>query len=221
VLGHPAHISATARTPEAHASRSPRRRPANANPQKSAAPAKYHNPTPGSRQDGPAGGAPEQNVFTEIVAVVVPFVSVTELGRMLQVMLGGPEMLHVRFTTPVKPLFDPIVSGKLAPCPGTTVAVVPVPGSGTKLNVLPLLLLNVAVTEWFVFMVTLQAPVPEQSMLHPPKLELFPAISESITTVPLGKLAEQVSGQLIPAGLLVTEPVPLPARVTMRTGPED
>jgi hypothetical protein len=70
-------------------------------------------------------------------------------------------------------------------------------------------------------MVTLQAPVPEQSMLHPPKLELLPNVSESITTVPVGKLAEQVSGQLIPAGLLVTEPVPLPARVTVRTGPPE
>src|ERR1700680_1141389 len=148
VLGQPAHMSASARTPDDHANRSPRRRrPANDRPQKSVAPAKYSHPAPGSRQEGPAGGVLEQNVFTEIVAVVMPFVSVTELGKMLQVMVGGPEMLHVRFTTPVKPFVDDIVSGKMAPCPGTTVAVVPEPCTGTKLKVLPLLLLKVAVTE--------------------------------------------------------------------------
>jgi hypothetical protein len=215
-------MSASARTPDDHASRTPRRRLANASPQKSAAPARYSHPTPGSRQEGPAGGAPEQNVFTEIVAVVMPFVSVTELGKMLQVMVGGPETLHVRFTTPLKPFVDDIVSGKMAPCPATTVAVVPEPCTGTKLKVLPLLLLKVAVTEWFEFMVTLQAPVQVQSMLHPPKVEPSPGTSESITTVPAGKLKEQTSfGQLMPGGLLVTLPVPLPARVTVRVNPED
>jgi hypothetical protein len=35
-----------------------------------------------------------------------------------------------------------------------------------------------------------------------------------VTDVPLGKLAEHVEPQLIPAGLLVTVPVPVPASVT-------
>jgi ABC-type transport system involved in cytochrome c biogenesis permease subunit len=44
---------------------------------------------------------------------------------------------------------------------------------------------------------------------------LVPGVSLSVTCVFGGKLAEQVVGQLIPAGLLVTVPVPAPAMVTV------
>ena len=39
-----------------------------------------------------------------------------------------------------------------------------------------------------------------------------------VTWVPTLKLALHVGGQLIPAGLLDTAPVPVPARVTVNTG---
>jgi hypothetical protein len=74
-----------------------------------------------------------------------------------------------------------------------------------------------AVTEPAAFIVTAQVPVP----LHPPplqpvKLDPLDADAVKVTLVLASKLAEQVAPQLIPAGLLVTVPVPLPALVTLR-----
>lgn len=64
--------------------------------------------------------------------------------------------------------------------------------------------------------VTVQAAVPEQSPLHPVKEALGSGVAVRVTTVPLGNGAEQVAPQLIFAGLLVTVPLPKPARVTIK-----
>src|SRR5439155_1357135 len=65
--------------------------------------------------------------------------------------------------------------------------------------------------------VTVQAPVPEHPPpLQPLKVEPAAALAVSVTAVPLGKLAEQVAPQLIPAGELVTVPLPAPEGVTVR-----
>src|SRR5439155_368880 len=76
--------------------------------------------------------------------------------------------------------------------------------------------LKVAVTVVAAESVTVHAPVPE----HPPpsqpvKVEPAAAVAVSVTAVPLVKLAEQVAPQLIPAGELVTVPLPLPALLPM------
>jgi len=73
---------------------------------------------------------------------------------------------------------------------------------------------NVAVTDWAAFMVTVQVPVPLQAPLQPVNVELGSGVAVSVTMVPLAKLAEQVAPQLIPAGLLVTVPVPVPVLLT-------
>src|SRR2546425_9172132 len=75
----------------------------------------------------------------------------------------------------------------------------------------------VAVSVVAALRVTVQVPVP----LHPPPLQpvkVEPAASAavSVTAVPLVKLAEQVAPQVIPAGALVTVPLPVPAGVTVR-----
>ena len=76
---------------------------------------------------------------------------------------------------------------------------------------------NVAVTAWLELRVTAHVPVPE----HPPPLQMVKTefafgVAVSVTIVLGVKLAEQVPtpGQLIPAGLLVTVPPPVPASVT-------
>src|SRR5207253_1191692 len=62
-----------------------------------------------------------------------------------------------------------------------------------------------------------QAPVPEQRPpLQPVKVEPAAGVAVRVMVVPLAKLAEQVAPQLIPAGELVTVPLPVPAVVTVR-----
>jgi hypothetical protein len=75
---------------------------------------------------------------------------------------------------------------------------------------------KVAVTVVAAETVTAQAPVPEHPPpLQPVKVEPAAGVAVNVTAVPLAKLAEQVTPQLIPAGLLVTVPVPAPALETV------
>ena len=69
---------------------------------------------------------------------------------------------------------------------------------------------KVAVTDLAASIVTRHAPVPEHAPDHPVKLEVAAGVAVSVTTVPVSNEAEQVAPQLIPAGELETEPVPLP-----------
>lgn len=80
--------------------------------------------------------------------------------------------------------------------------------------------MNVAVTERAALIVTVHAPVPEQSPLQPVKLEPASAAAVSVTVLPDVNGAEQVVPQLIPGGLDVTVPEPLPAFVTVTAGEE-
>jgi hypothetical protein len=76
--------------------------------------------------------------------------------------------------------------------------------------------LKVAVTLVLAAKVTVQVPVP----LHPPpdqpvNVELVPAVAVSVTAVPLAKLALHVAPQLMPAGMLLIDPVPVPVLCTV------
>ena len=73
---------------------------------------------------------------------------------------------------------------------------------------------NVAVTDWFELSVTLHEPVPEQAPLHPVKIWPDAGVAARLITVPEPPVMEQVAPQLMPAGELVTVPVPVPARLT-------
>lgn len=65
-------------------------------------------------------------------------------------------------------------------------------------------------------MVTVHLPVPEHAPLQPVNREPDAALALSVTFWPLTKLAEQVAPQLIPAGELVTVPLPVPDFVIVR-----
>src|SRR5580704_4005986 len=84
---------------------------------------------------------------------------------------------------------------------------------GVRVTAGLLLELKVAVTALAAVMVTLQVPIPEQAPLQPAKVDPVAAVAVRVTTVPLLKLALQVLGQVMPAGLLLTEPAPVPASV--------
>ena len=62
---------------------------------------------------------------------------------------------------------------------------------------------------------TVHVPVPVQAPDQPANVELAPAAAVKVTDVPLAKLALHVDPQLMPAGLLVTVPVPVPASATV------
>ena len=70
--------------------------------------------------------------------------------------------------------------------------------------------LNSAVTSLAALIVALQATVPEQAPLHLTNSEPASALAFSSTSVPDSYSAEQVEPQSMPAGMLVTLPVPVP-----------
>ena len=75
--------------------------------------------------------------------------------------------------------------------------------------------LNVAVTLRAAVIDTVQLPAPEHAPLQPPNVEPLAGVAESDTDVPLEKFAAQVLPQLIPEGVEVTVPLPLPIFVTL------
>jgi hypothetical protein len=77
------------------------------------------------------------------------------------------------------------------------------------------LTLRVAVALMLPFIVTVQTLSPEQAPLQPAKNDPWAAATVSLTFVPEAKAALQVGLQLIPAGVLVTVPEPVPATVTL------
>ena len=60
------------------------------------------------------------------------------------------------------------------------------------------------------------AEAPAQAPLQPVKLEPAAATAVSVTVAPFVKSFAQVAPQSMPAGLLVTEPLPVPAFATVR-----
>ena len=70
---------------------------------------------------------------------------------------------------------------------------------------------NAAATDRAAFIVTTQeVAVPEHAPDHPLKDEPLAGAAESVTELPLAKLAEQFAPQEIPAGEELTVPLPLP-----------
>src|SRR5688572_29393191 len=97
------------------------------------------------------------------------------------------------------------------PIVGVTVSLQMVQG-----QLLPAGRLKVAVTVVAAFIVTLQAPVPEQPPpLQPAKEDPAAATAVKVTSVPVLYVAEQLEPQSIPAGLDVTVPLPVPALLTL------
>jgi len=64
-------------------------------------------------------------------------------------------------------------------------------------------------------MVTLHVEVPLHPPDHPPKVALDAGAAVSVTTVPAENVATQAVPQLMPEGLLVMLPPPVPEAVTV------
>ena len=92
------------------------------------------------------------------------------------------------------------------PAPAPVLLTVNATGCGAKVAVTVVAALNV----------TTQAPVPEQAPPpHPVNVEPAAAAAVRVTLLPLAKLEEQAAPQLMPAGELVTLPLPVPERLTL------
>jgi len=149
--------------------------------------------------------------------------------------------LKVTVQAPVPEQPPPLQPPKVEPAAGAAVSVTAVPLGKLATHVAPQVMptgelvtvplpvpalltvsaklgrLKVAVTVVAAESVTTQAPVPVQPPpLQPPKVEPAAGAAVSITAVPLAKLAAQVAPQVMPAGELVTVPLPVPAGLTVR-----
>jgi hypothetical protein len=78
------------------------------------------------------------------------------------------------------------------------------------------LVAKLAATVAAALMMTLQAPVPVHAPLQPVKVEPVPGVAVNTTIVPVVNEAAHVAPQAMPAGALVTAPVPVPDLVTVR-----
>ncbi len=67
--------------------------------------------------------------------------------------------------------------------------------------------------------VRVQVPVPEHPPLQPENVEPLLGTAARVTDVPVLNPNEQVTPQLIPAGVLVTVPEPVPLGVTVKVTP--
>jgi hypothetical protein len=74
---------------------------------------------------------------------------------------------------------------------------------------------NAAFTALSPSSVIVQLPVPEQAPDQPVNVEPLSAVAVTVTLVPRGNEAEQAPPHVIPAGLLVTVPAPLPPVLTV------
>jgi hypothetical protein len=164
-------------------------------------------------------------VLTVKVAVPEPFAAgVTELGLSAQVgarfMIGVTE--QVRFTALLNPFAEETVTPDVALFPGATLGGLRGDADSAKSGAVEV---KVAVIVWSEPETKEQVPVPEQPPpLHPSNLESVPVLAVRVTFWPGGKSATQfvspVTGeeQLIPPGLLVTVPPPVPVIVTINSG---
>ena len=125
---------------------------------------------------------------------------------------GAP--VAARFTAPAKPLLRTSVTVAVPLVPCATVAVV----GATVIEKLGAVELKVAIVAAAPDVRLQVVVVPEHPPDQPAKTLPDAGVAVSVTAVPNGKLAEHVDPQLIPAGVDVTVPEPVPVRDTVKPG---
>jgi hypothetical protein len=165
--------------------------------------------------------APEANVaVTDSAAVMFA----TQLAVPEQPAPLHPVNVLPLLTVAVRNTCDPVVKLALHPVVEPVVQLMPAGLLVTFPDPVPFTVivrrdvgLNVAVIVAAAFIVSVQGAIPAHpKLLKPANTEAPVAVAVSVTCVPAGKLAEHVDGQLIPAGLLITVPVPVPIGSTVK-----
>src|SRR2546428_2454428 len=160
-----------------------------------------------------------------------------DVGAKVAVTVVAAESVIVHVPVPEQP--PPLQPVKAEPLAGLAVRVTTVPLAKLAVHVAPQVMpdgalvtvpepvpaavtvsanvgAKVAVTVVAAESVIVHVPVPEQPPpLQPVKAEPAAGLALRGTTLPLAKLADQVAPHVIPAGLLVTVPAPVPALETV------
>jgi hypothetical protein len=168
-------------------------------------------------EESAAGGFELKVALTDFAASMVTLQVPVPLHAPLQPANVEPESgAAVKLTTVPLEKFDKHVVPQEIP-EGVLVTVpAPVPLLATVRVKGPEFAVKFALTDFAASRDTLQAPVPLQAPLQPAKVDPESGVAVKLTTVPLSKSAEQLEPQEIPAGVLVTVPVPVPLFVTVR-----
>src|SRR5262245_48038290 len=157
-----------------------------------------------------------------VMATVQPAVPVQAPLQPANVEPVAAEAVSVTLVPFAKLAFCVVQAGPQLIPAGLDVTVrVPVPALVTVSVWLTGLALKVAVTVRACVMATVHVPVPVQAPLQPANVDPVAAEAVTVTFVPFGKLAfcvVQPGPQLIPVGLDVTVPVPVPGLVELRVG---
>ena len=161
-------------------------------------------------------------VFTVKVAEV-PALTLAGLTEHVGAIATGDCTVQESVMEPVNPSIAVVLIVELAEVPGLTVAGVNVDadtlksgGGGTKTASTTWVELTVQTLAFVVVQGWRPGSVPDQT----PNVEPPVAVAVNVTVVPTGKAETQAVGQLIPLGLLMTVPVPVPVKViaTLKTG---
>lgn len=177
----------------------------------------------------------------------VPALATVKVGAGVPVLnVAVTERAAVMATTqaPV-PVHAPDQPAKLAPLAATAVRVTEVPDAKFALQLNPQLIpvgddvtvplavpfletlnvkfvgetLNVAVTDLAAVIETMQLPEPVQAPDQPANTDPAFGVAVNVTLVPAPYVSVQSAPQLMPVGDEVTVPVPVPARLTLRSKP--
>lgn len=103
--------------------------------------------------------------------------------------------------------------------PAGKLVTIPLPEPELFTESIKVFTLKMAATDCVESIVTWHVPVPEQAPPHPWNVEPWFGIAVSCTVVPLVKLALHVVWQFMPAGELVTMPLPEPELSTVSVNP--
>lgn len=155
-------------------------------------------------------------VFVVKVSTQVAVVPEHAPPQPANVELGPAAAVRVTFASRVK--FALQVVPQLIPAGLLVTVPVPVPARATvKANGggVTVLGLNIAVTVVVAVRSTVHVPVPEQAPCHPANTEFDPGVAVRVTSVCVGNSAEQTLPQLMPEGVLLTVPPPVPPTFTI------
>ena len=150
-----------------------------------------------------------------VVVACPPAAGVTAAAVQVGAGVTAGVMSQAKVTLELKLPIDLTVSVEVAEPPGVTEA----GESEVPDTVKPGARLKIAVTVSLRTRLCWQVPVPEQTPLQPANTDPAPAVAVRVTgSWLLVNPALHVPGQLMPAGLLVTLPVPDPANTTVKVG---